>query len=285
MNRNEGSQNEATPKSRPETREHLEIWGADNWDAQWPRGKVLQVGQRPLRNWLGKVMQKNPAVRFTAQKAPGQPELVVRNEHGQWKVTANPDARLSVEAVQAGTSEQRRLAQWWAKVIQVREETMVRVAEEIMVERQKQFLEQGPAKVAPCRMSEVAQAVGLHETTVGRAVMGKSIETPHGLFELRYFFGPALGTVTGETTSAQAVREHIRALLKSEGTARHWSDEQLRKLLEYRYGVVMARRTVAKYREQLGVPASQSRKSCIASPEIGGDTTATDPPAANLKSR
>ncbi len=223
----------------------------------------MQIGQRPLRNWLEKVMRKNPAVRFTAQTAPDQPELVVRKEGGEWKVTANPDARLNVEAVEAGTSEQRRLARWWAKVIQVREETMVRVAEEIMVERQKQFLAQGPAKVAPCRMSEVAQSVGLHQTTVSRAVMGKSIATPHGVFELKYFFGPALGTVTGEATSAQAVREHMRALLESEGTGRHWSDEKLRKMLEDRYGVVMARRTVAKYREQLGVPASQSANRAL----------------------
>jgi RNA polymerase sigma-54 factor len=269
MNGDNDSQNEANPTSSPESKEHPENWGADHEGAYWQRGKVLQATRRQLRNLLAVIIAKNPAVRFTAETAPDKPELAVRKQGGKWKVTANPDAKLNVEAVDAGTSEQRRLARWWARVIQQREETMVRVAEELLVERQKQFLAQGQAEVAPCNMSEVGKGLGVHQTTVSRAVMGKSIETPHGVFELRYFFTPAIQTVTGEPTSAQAVREHLKELLKSTDTPCHWTSDQLRKLLEDRYGVIVARRTVAKYREQLAVLAAQARKPSISSPGIG----------------
>ncbi len=230
---------------------------------------MLAAGQERLRHLLGMLIQKNPAVRISPEPAVDKPELVVRKERGQWEVTVNPGAELRVEVVEAGTSEQRRVARFWARNIRQREEVMVRVAEGIMVGRQRQFLAHGPGKVAPCTTSEVGKDVGLHQATVSRAAMGRRIQTPHGIFELRHFFGPALKTVTGGQTSAQAVREHLKQLLKSEGPACSWSDEDLRELLEKRYGVVMRRRTVAKYRKQMGVPVALERKSCDGPRRIG----------------
>lgn len=263
MNSDQDSQHEADPKASPESREHPERWGTDRQDALWRRAIVLQAGQRRLRNLLGVVTRNNPAVRFTAQTAADKPELLVHKQGGKWKVIANPEARLNVQAVDAGTSEQRRLARWWAQVIQQRERTIVRVAEAIMLGRQKPFLAHGPAKVAPCTMTEAGEDIGIHQTTVSRAVTGKSIQTPHGVFELRFFFGPALRTATGEQTSAQAVRERLKELFSSEDVAVHCSDEKLRKLLEDRYGIVVGRRTIAKYRKKLRVPVSRVRKSCL----------------------
>jgi RNA polymerase sigma-54 factor len=133
------------------------------------------------------------------------------------------------------------------------------IAREI-VERQRDFFDLGPAHLRPMTMSRVAQAVGVHETTVSRAVSGKYMATPRGLFELKYFFTSGYTTDNGESVSNESVRQAIAEIVRNEDARHPLSDQDIVAMLSER-GLPIARRTVAKYREQLGILPSHLRKS------------------------
>lgn len=150
-------------------------------------------------------------------------------------------------------------ANWLIKALNQRAETILKVSAEI-VERQKAFFTEGEQALRPMVLKDVAEAVGMHESTVSRVTAGKYIASPRGIFELKYFFSQALESADGdEARSAQAVRYRIRALIEAEKPGNILSDETLAALLK-KEGVEIARRTVAKYREALGIPTSARRK-------------------------
>lgn len=151
-----------------------------------------------------------------------------------------------------------RSGKFLIRSIHQRQQTIQRIAEEI-VSRQQEFFRHGPSALKPLIMSQVAEVVGVHETTVSRAIAGKYMATPHGVYEMRYFFTSGLATEGGEQLSNTSVKTTLAELIRHEDSAAPLSDEDIAKLLTAR-GIIIARRTVAKYREALGILPSHLRR-------------------------
>jgi RNA polymerase sigma-54 factor len=151
-----------------------------------------------------------------------------------------------------------RSGKFLIKSIHQRQQTISNIAHEI-VSRQKEFLEKGSASLKPMTMVQIAEAVGVHETTVSRAISGKYISTPQGVFEMKYFFTPGYQTSGGESMSNTSVKEAIGELVKGEDTKSPLSDKEIVEILSSR-GIPIARRTVAKYRSELNILPSNMRK-------------------------
>ncbi len=205
--------------------------------------------------------------------------LVVRAGRG-FKVTLNPDVmpRLRVHDVYANAlranrsgrdnggeaghaAMQQRLqeARWFIKNIQQRFDTILRVSSAI-VERQRNFFMHGELAMRPLVLREIADELGLHESTISRVTTAKYMSTPFGTYELKYFFGSSLGTETGGNASSTAVRALLKQFIGAENTKKPLSDNQLSDLLKEQ-GIECARRTVAKYREALRIAPANLRKS------------------------
>jgi RNA polymerase sigma-54 factor len=191
----------------------------------------------------------------------------------RFRVQLNPDVmpRLRVHDVYAGALKahkgeghqalQQRLqeARWFIKNIQQRFDTILRVSNAI-VERQKNFFVHGELAMRPLVLREIADELGLHESTISRVTTAKYMATPYGTFELKYFFGSALGTETGGNASSTAVRALIRQFVASENLKKPLSDSQISDMLKEQ-GIACARRTVAKYREALRIAPANLRKA------------------------
>jgi len=201
------------------------------------------------------------------------PEVIVEREGDDYVVSLNSDEipRLRIsdsykDMLATDSKEVRdylrdkiRGGNFFIRSIQQRQQTIFNIAREI-VAQQRDFMDLGPAHLKPMRMVQVAEAVGVHETTVSRASAGKYIATPHGVFEMKYFFTHGYTNADGETVSNESVRQAIAQIVKEESQTRPYSDQDLVKLLADR-GLPVARRTVAKYREQLGILPSHLRKA------------------------
>jgi len=156
--------------------------------------------------------------------------------------------------------EQKRNAQLLISALDYRHSTICRVMESI-VRLQRDFFEQGPGHLRPLILSDVAQDVGVHESTVSRVTSSKYVETPHGIYELKYFFSTAAASSeSGEELTAETVKQRLVQLVRQENPAKPLSDGALAELLEQE-GIKLARRTVAKYREQLRIPTVKFRRS------------------------
>jgi RNA polymerase sigma-54 factor len=202
------------------------------------------------------------------------PDVTVAEEDGEFHVRLNdgdlPNLRLSDgykdmvglggegRDVREFLREKIRGGRFFIKCLQQRQQTILAISEEIL-KRQKDFFVGGPSHLRPMTMSQVAEAVGVHETTVSRAVSGKYMATPHGVFELKYFFTSGYTTEDGGTLSNESVRQAIQELVKTENPKKPLSDQALAEALAGQ-GIPIARRTIAKYREQLGILPSSMRK-------------------------
>ena len=151
-----------------------------------------------------------------------------------------------------------RSAQWLVKNIQQRKETILKVAQNI-VDVQKEFFEKGVAHLRPLTLKEIAERIGMHESTVSRVTTNKYMETARGIFELKYFFSSGITSDYGDTASSTSVKEMIRTLIDNEDKHKPLSDQKITELLNRR-GLNIARRTAAKYREELGVLSSKYRR-------------------------
>ncbi|MCM8610621.1 RNA polymerase factor sigma-54 [Accumulibacter sp.] len=198
------------------------------------------------------------------------PDVVVRKLRGQWSASINAEAfpRLRINSLYAqilsrqrgsGLSVQLQEARWLIRNVQQRFDTILRVAQAI-VERQRQFLEHGEVAMRPLVLREIAETVGLHESTISRVTTQKYMATPRGIFELKYFFGSHVGTETGGACSATAIRALIKQMIATEEPTKPLSDGQISEVLGQQ-GIVVARRTIAKYRESLNIPPVSLRKS------------------------
>lgn len=154
--------------------------------------------------------------------------------------------------------EKRRYAEWIIKTIEQRRRTMIKVMEAI-VEEQREFFERGAIALRPLTLQQVATAIGMHESTVSRVTRQKYVQTPRGVFSLKYFFSAGLDTDEGEEVAAKAVKLMIEEIVEGEDTSRPLSDKKIADILAGR-GLRIARRTVAKYREQLGILNARMRK-------------------------
>lgn len=154
--------------------------------------------------------------------------------------------------------EKRRYAEWIIKTIEQRRRTMIKVMEAI-VAHQRDFFEDGPIALKPLTLQQVASAIDMHESTVSRVTKQKYVQTPRGVFALKYFFSAGLDSEEGEEVSARAVKQMIQEIVAAENDKRPLSDKRIVDLLSAR-GLKIARRTVAKYREQLGILNARMRK-------------------------
>jgi RNA polymerase sigma-54 factor len=204
------------------------------------------------------------------------PDVLVQKAGRGWKVVLNPDvmpklrindlyaqairgARGSGNGSAAGLSSRLQEARWFMKNIQQRFDTIQRVSQAI-VERQKSFFTHGEIAMKPLVLREIADELGLHESTISRVTTAKYMATPFGTFELKYFFGSSLNTEAGGNASSTAVRALIKQLVSAEDPSKPLSDSQLSQMLEEQ-GIQVARRTVAKYREALRIAPANLRRS------------------------
>jgi RNA polymerase sigma-54 factor len=159
----------------------------------------------------------------------------------------------------AGLASKLQEARWLIKNVRQRFDTILRVAGAI-VERQRHFLDHGEVAMRPMVLREIADMLGLHESTISRVTTQKYMATPRGTFELKYFFGSHVATETGGAASATAIRALIRQLVEAEDARTPLSDAQLSRILG-KQGIVVARRTIAKYRESLLIPPVRQRRA------------------------
>jgi RNA polymerase sigma-54 factor len=202
------------------------------------------------------------------------PDVTVERIGGEWVVTMNNDQvpRLRIsnaykDLMASGDGREARsyirdkirAGKFLIKSIHQRQQTIQSIASEI-VNRQQAFLEYGPSKLKPMNMAQVADEVDVHETTVSRAVSGKYMATPHGVFEMKYFFTSGYETEGGESMSNTSVKQSLAELIGNENVKKPYSDQKIVEELGKR-GIKIARRTVAKYREELNILPSHMRRS------------------------
>lgn len=201
------------------------------------------------------------------------PDLIVRRSEGGWVVELNPDAlpRVAVNHTyqnfikpgdKSETNDylksQLQEARWFVKSLKSRAETLLKVGT-CIVEEQIEFFEKGPLAMKPMVLADIATRVEMHESTISRVTTQKYMHTPRGTLELKYFFSSHVGTDAGGEASSTAIKEHLKALIAEENPKKPLSDNKLSELLAER-GFQVARRTVAKYREMLGITGSSERK-------------------------
>ena len=253
--------------------EHLELLAAHDYKRlmRW-----LGLGRDELQQVIELVQSMHPRPGNQVHDGVTEyvtPDVLVKKSNGAWKVELNTDAlpRLRINADYAGMV--RRIdngaqlnalkshlqeAKWFIRSLKGRGETLLRVAASI-VERQRAFLEHGAEAMKPLVLHDIAQALGLHESTISRVTTRKYMLTPKGLFELKYFFSNQVGADRAGAVSSTAIRALIKKLVEAERPEQSLSDSRLAELLSER-GIKVARRTIAKYREALSIPPSNERK-------------------------
>ncbi|MFC3071661.1 RNA polymerase factor sigma-54 [Shinella pollutisoli] len=242
--------------------------------------KLCGVNEEDLVDMLAEIraLDPKPGLRFeTAASEAVVPDIVVRAApDGSWQVELNADALPRVlvnrdyhtavsrrtgrdSAEQAFLNECLQTANWLTRSLDQRARTILKVAAEI-VRQQDAFLVHGVDHLRPLNLKTVAEAIGMHESTVSRVTSNKYMLTPRGLFELKYFFTVSIGSAEGgDAHSAESVRHRIRALISQESAEAVLSDDDIVDILR-KGGVELARRTVAKYREAMNIPSSVQRR-------------------------
>ncbi len=237
--------------------------------------KVLHIDDTELRAARQLILRLDPKPGSQFGAGGTQyviPDVHVRRHGEDWVVSLNPDAmpKLRINRVYADIlnrhrdnagqlASQLQEAKWLIKNVQQRFDTILRVSQAI-VERQRSFFEHGEVAMRPLVLREIAEAVDLHESTISRVTTQKYMMTPRGLYELKYFFGSHVATEAGGVCSSTAIRALIRQLIGAENPKSPLSDGQIAEVLAGQ-GIVVARRTVAKYRESLHIPTASMRKS------------------------
>ena len=251
-------------------RQHLDLLAARDFVKL---KKLCECDDDQLREaqFLIRSLNPRPGAKYAALEARYiTPDVVVRKIRGLWTVNINSDAfpRLRINSLYAqiltrqrgsGLAGQLQEARWLIKNVQQRFDTILRVAQSI-VDRQRQFFDHGEVAMRPLVLREIADLLGLHESTISRVTTQKYMATPRGIFELKYFFGSHVATEDGGACSATAIRALIKQLIGAEDQKKPLSDSQLSEILGQQ-GIVVARRTIAKYREALSIPPVKLRKT------------------------
>jgi RNA polymerase sigma-54 factor len=253
--------------------QHLDVLAARDFNRL---KRLLGVTEDELREIRSLILTLDPK----PGRAFGQgdvryvvPDVVVRKIGGKWSAALNRDAmprlrinKMYADILQASRenggkhlSGQLQEARWLIKNVQQRFDTILRVTQAI-VDRQKNFFEHGEVAMRPLVLREIAEAVGLHESTISRVTTQKYMLTPRGIFELKYFFGSHVSTDTGGACSATAIRALIKQLVAAEDCRKPLSDHRISDILAQQ-GIQVARRTVAKYREAMHIQPANLRKS------------------------
>jgi RNA polymerase sigma-54 factor len=252
---------------------HLPLLAKKNYPQLKSKMKIKEQRLKALLKKL-KILNPKPGLSILSKKAEYIiPDVIVKKSQGKWVVNLNtefsPHIRINPSYAalvkRADNSrdnlflkEQLTEARWFLKSLQNRHETLLRVSA-CIVEKQKDFLEKGPEAMKPLILRDIASELDLHESTISRITTKKYLLTPRGTFELKHFFSSHLHKAGGEECSSTAIRAFIKKIIANEAPKNPLSDHAIAKLLAQE-GIPIARRTVAKYRETLAIPASHDRK-------------------------
>lgn len=255
------------------------------------RSYLPQLGSRDYRQLMRRTRLKEPELRQAIEliqslnPRPGDqiasgdveyvvPDVFVEKREGRWTVELNPDIapRLRINPDYASMvkradssndntflKDNLQEARWFLKSLQSRNETLLKVAS-CIVDKQRGFLDHGAEAMRPLVLHDIAELVDMHESTISRVTTQKYMHTPQGIFELKYFFSSHVSTESGGECSSTAIRAIIKKLVASESPQKPLSDSKITALLADQ-GIKVARRTIAKYRESLGIPPSNERKT------------------------
>ncbi|EHG7528949.1 RNA polymerase factor sigma-54 [Escherichia albertii] len=241
--------------------------------------RVTRLKEDVLKEAVNLIQSLDPRPGQSIQT--GEPEYVitdvlVRKHNGRWTVELNSDSipRLQINQHYASMCNSARNdgdsqfirsnlqdAKWLIKSLESRNDTLLRVSR-CIVEQQQAFFEQGEEYMKPMVLADIAQAVEMHESTISRVTTQKYLHSPRGIFELKYFFSSHVNTEGGGEASSTAIRALVKKLIAAENPAKPLSDSKLTSLLSEQ-GIMVARRTVAKYRESLSIPPSNQRKQLV----------------------
>jgi RNA polymerase sigma-54 factor len=251
---------------------HLELLATRDYTrlkaATGASDEALRAAQRLIQG-----LNPRPGAAFARVEARYViPDVIVRKLRNVWRASLNPDAmpRLRINRLYAelaagarnsgnALSSQLQEARWLIKNVQQRFDTILRVSQAI-VDRQRHFFEHGEVAMRPLVLREIAETLGLHESTISRVTTQKYMATPRGTYELKYFFGSHVATEAGGSASSTAIRALIKQLVAAEDARTPLSDARISQILSEQ-GIVVARRTIAKYRESLQIPPVNQRKS------------------------
>ena len=241
--------------------------------------RVTRLKEDVLKEAVNLIQSLDPRPGQSIQT--GEPEYVIpdvleRKHNGHWTVELNSDSipRLQINQHYASMCNNARNdgdsqfirsnlqdAKWLIKSLESRNDTLLRVSR-CIVEQQQAFFEQGEEYMKPMVLADIAQAVEMHESTISRVTTQKYLHSPRGIFELKYFFSSHVNTEGGGEASSTAIRALVKKLIAAENPAKPLSDSKLTSLLSEQ-GIMVARRTVAKYRESLSIPPSNQRKQLV----------------------
>ncbi|MCO1333725.1 RNA polymerase factor sigma-54 [Microbulbifer sp. OS29] len=255
---------------------HLELLGKRDF-RQLSRRTRLNEAQLGEVIGLIQTLTPNPGEEFNGeQPAYVVPDIIVNRKEFRWQVELNPEITPKIRinshyaslVKRADNSRENNFlrdhlqeARWFLKSLQSRHETLLKVAT-CIVDKQQRFFEEGPEAMRPMVLADIAETIGMHESTISRVTTQKYMLTPRGVFELKYFFSSHVSTNSGEDASSTAIRALIRKLIDVEVPRKPLSDNKIAQELDTQ-GIKVARRTVAKYRESMGIPSSSERKRLI----------------------
>lgn len=241
--------------------------------------RVTRLKEDVLKEAVNLIQSLDPRPRQSIQTGEPEyviPDVLVRKHNGHWTVELNSDSipRLQINQHYASMCNNARNdgdsqfirsnlqdAKWLIKSLESRNDTLLRVSR-CIVEQQQAFFEQGEEYMKPMVLADIAQAVEMHESTISRVTTQKYLHSPRGIFELKYFFSSHVNTEGGGEASSTAIRALVKKLIAAENPAKPLSDSKLTSLLSEQ-GIMVARRTVAKYRESLSIPPSNQRKQLV----------------------
>ncbi|WP_067516942.1 RNA polymerase factor sigma-54 [Endozoicomonas ascidiicola] len=256
--------------------DHLDALGTRDYAKIMRRSKMKED---QLRNALALIQSFNPKPGSSIDQSEAEyvvPDISVRKIKDRWTIELNSDALPRIRINNSYASMVQRAnnsrdnvfmkshlqeARWFLKNLQSRNETLMKVASQI-VAYQQAFLEQGDEAMKPLVLADVAEAVGMHESTISRVTTQKYMHTPRGVYELKYFFSSHVSTAEGGECSSTAIRAHIRKLIAEENPRKPLSDNKIAAILGAQ-GIKVARRTIAKYRESMNFPPSNERKQLV----------------------
>jgi RNA polymerase sigma-54 factor len=264
------------PEARSVLRDYIDLLGSRDYPTLM---RKTRLKEEDLKSVLRLIKELNPKPGSGISEQQSEyviPDVIVRQLRDEWRVELNPEIapKLRVNADYAALirrsdnsadnsflKDNLQEARWFIKSLQSRNETLLKVATKI-VEYQIEFFERGDEGMKPLVLHDIAEAVGMHESTISRVTTQKYMHTPRGIFELKYFFSSHVSTDSGGECSSTAIRAMIKKLIAEENTRKPLSDNKIATMLGEK-GIQVARRTVAKYREAMMIPPSNERKQLI----------------------